>query len=69
MPLLVGPDRYAAWLDPMESDRSKLVDLLVPAAPGRLEAYPVSTMVNNVNNNGPELAQPLAVEAAPGNPS
>ena len=69
MPLLVEPDRYATWLDPMESDRSKLVDLLVPAAPGRLEAYPVSTMVNNVNNTGPELAQPLAVEAAPGNPT
>jgi hypothetical protein len=29
----------------------------------------VSTMVNNVNNNGPELAQPLAAEAAPGNPA
>jgi putative SOS response-associated peptidase YedK len=69
MPLLVEPDRYAAWLDPMESDGSRLVDLLVPAAPGRLEAYPVSTMVNNVNNNGPELAQPLAAEAAPGNPA
>lgn len=36
--------------------------LLVPAAPGRLEAYPVSTLVNNVKNNGPELVEPLAVE-------
>ena len=33
--------------------------LLVPAAPGRLEAYPVSTDVNNVANNGAELIQPL----------
>ena len=32
-----------------------MLDLLVPAAPGRLEAYPVSTMVNAVKNNGPEL--------------
>ena len=36
--------------------------ILVPAAPGRLEAYPVSTLVNNVKNNGPELVEPLAPE-------
>jgi putative SOS response-associated peptidase YedK len=65
MPLLVAPDRYTAWLDPRESDRSKLLELLIPAAPGRLEAYPVSTMVSNVNNNGPELVKPLAAEPAP----
>jgi putative SOS response-associated peptidase YedK len=59
MPLLVEPDRYAAWLDP-STDAATARDLLVPAAPGRLEAYPVSTMVNNVRNNGPELVEGLA---------
>ena len=39
-----------------------LLDLLVPAAPGRLEAYPVSTLVSNVRNNGPELLEPLPLE-------
>jgi putative SOS response-associated peptidase YedK len=34
----------------------------VPAAPGRLEAYPVSTDVNNVRNNGPSLVTPLPAE-------
>ena len=34
----------------------------MPAAPGRLEAYPVSTAVNNVRNNGAELLEPLAAE-------
>ena len=62
MPLLVERDRYAAWLDPTVSDPRDLKALLVPAAPGRLEAYPVSTQVNNVRNNGPELLEPLAVE-------
>ena len=38
------------------------LDLLVPAAPGRLEAYPVSTLVSNVRNNGPELVEPLPAE-------
>ena len=43
MPLMVERDRWGAWLDPTASGRDDLLDLLVPAAPGRLEAYPVST--------------------------
>ena len=62
MPLLVEKDRYAAWLDPAVSSRDDLLSLLVPAAPGRLEAYPVSTEVNNVKNNGADLLEPLATE-------
>jgi putative SOS response-associated peptidase YedK len=58
MPLMVERDRWAAWLDP-RTDKESVLDLLVPAAPGRLEAYPVSTMVNAVQNNGPELLEPL----------
>lgn len=62
MPLLVEPKRYHEWLDPERSERDELLSLLVPAAPGRLEAYPVSTEVNNVRNNGPELMEPLGLE-------
>jgi len=62
MPLLVEQERYGAWLDPTTSDRDSLLKLLVPAAPGRLEAYPVSTEVNNVRNNGPQLLDPIAAE-------
>lgn len=61
-PLLVDRDKYGAWLDPTVSDAEALKELLVPAAPGRLEAYPVSTKVNNVRNNGPELVEPLPAE-------
>jgi putative SOS response-associated peptidase YedK len=60
--MIVEPDRYAAWLDPDVSEPEELRKLLVPAAPGRLEAYPVSTAVNNVRNNGRELVEPLAAE-------
>ena len=59
MPLLVERERWQAWLDPGRSDPEELTGLLVPAAPGRLEAYPVATEVNNVRNNGPELVEPL----------
>jgi putative SOS response-associated peptidase YedK len=64
MPLMVEPERWGAWLDPGVSDRTDLLDLLVPAAPGRLEAFPVSRDVNNVRNNGPELLVPLPAEGA-----
>ncbi len=59
MPLMVERDRWADWLDPTISGDTSL---LVPAAPGRLEAYAVPTLVSNVKNNGPELVEPLAVE-------
>lgn len=63
MPMFVEPDRWAQWLDPaIDGTTSDLTSLLVPAAPGRLDAYPVSTAVNAVRNNGPELVEPLAAE-------
>jgi putative SOS response-associated peptidase YedK len=65
MPLLVERQRWDAWLDPTVEDVDLLRSLLVPAAPGRLDAFPVSTRVNSVANNGPELVEPLpAVDAA-----
>jgi putative SOS response-associated peptidase YedK len=64
MPMLVERDRWAEWLDP-EHEPDTLRDLLVPAAPGLLEAYPVSTTVNNVRNNGPQLLEPLPAEQLP----
>lgn len=64
MPLLVDRREYAAWLDPALADPDRLRGLLVPATPGRLEAFPVSTLVNDVRNNGPELVRPLAAEPA-----
>jgi len=63
MPLMVSPDQWGAWLDPTVSGRDDLLGLLTPAAPGRLEAYPVSTLVSNVRNNGPELLEPLPVQS------
>ncbi|MGH3425205.1 MAG: SOS response-associated peptidase [Nocardioidaceae bacterium] len=62
MPLLVERERYSDWLDPRIADPGRLRALLVPAAPGRLEAYPVSKQVNNVRNNGAELIDPIASE-------
>ncbi len=61
-PLLVESQRYAEWLDPALDDADALNALLVPAAPGRLTAFPVSTEVNNVRNDGAHLVDPLPAE-------
>lgn len=61
MPLMVERERWGSWLDPT-APAATLLDLLTPAAPGRLEAYPVSTKVGNVRNNGPELLDPLPLD-------
>ena len=63
MPLMLPVAAYADWLDPTLNDRAALLDLLVPAAPGQLSATPVSTLVSNVRNNGPELIEPIALES------
>lgn len=56
MPMIVPKENWAAWLDPgFGSDARAL--LTVPA-PG-LTYYPVSTAVNKVANDGPELLAPL----------
>lgn len=62
MPLFVESDGFDTWLDPAPHATEQLMELLIPAAPGRLDAFAVSTAVNDVRNNGPELIEPLSPE-------
>lgn len=57
MPMVIQPDRWQDWLDPAANDPADLVALLAPAASIGLTSYPVSTAVNSVRNNGPELIE------------
>jgi putative SOS response-associated peptidase YedK len=59
MPLMLTPDRWDAWLDPARTDPDDLRELLAPPPAGLMRAYPVSTAVSNVRNNGPELLKEL----------
>jgi putative SOS response-associated peptidase YedK len=59
MPMVIDPASWGEWLDPANRDVSDLRSLLVPAAASGLTTYPVSTAVNSVRNNGPELIEPL----------
>jgi len=59
MPMLVEPANWDQWLDPRVGGSQDLRALLVPASQGRLEVYAVSTEVNDVRNNGPQLVVPI----------
>jgi putative SOS response-associated peptidase YedK len=63
MPMVVRPDAVDAWLDPILTDPDRVRGLLTSDA-AELEAYAVSTEVNSVKNNGPELLLPLAESGA-----
>ena len=55
MPVILPRDAWWPWLDPAETDPAYLRSLLVPAADDALDLYPVSSRVNSVRNNGPDL--------------
>jgi len=57
-PMIVPPDGYGQWLAPEPGDAEQLRGLLVPATVG-MRADPVSTAVNNVRNQGPDLIKPV----------
>lgn len=58
MPVILDPAAYSRWLDP-NSDARALLSLLKPSPAGDLEAYPVAPTVNDPDNEGPELIEPM----------
>ncbi|WP_043176119.1 SOS response-associated peptidase [Streptomyces sp. NRRL B-24484] len=55
MPLTIAPADLDVWLDPDRSDAADLHHLLHTPAGGELTVRAVSTAVNSVRSNGPEL--------------
>ncbi|MCM2423843.1 SOS response-associated peptidase [Streptomyces sp. RKAG293] len=55
MPLAIAPADHDAWLDPTHQDPHDLRALLATPADGHLDTRAVSTAVNSVRNNGPQL--------------
>jgi putative SOS response-associated peptidase YedK len=60
MPVILPRDRYAEWLDPAERPADALQGLLRPYRPDEMEAYPVSTLVNNPRHDAPECIERVA---------
>ncbi len=66
MPVVLDRERWDSWLDPAVTDPETVMGLLESPGPGRFVAYPVSTLVNSVRNDGPGLLGPAAPEELTG---
>ena len=69
MPVIVAPHDYDLWLgtelqgaDASKQDISNLRHLLRPYDVAPMEAYPVSTYVNNARHEGPTCVEPVSVQ-------
>ncbi len=72
MPVVIAPDAWTRWLDPVPADPDELRALLEPRDDVALDARAVSLLVNNVRNDGPALieaaAEPVGEAGAPAPP-
>jgi putative SOS response-associated peptidase YedK len=59
MPVVLPESAWSEWLDADNHDTTRLARLLVPAPSQEFLCYPVSTLVNKPDNNGPELLDPV----------
>src|SRR5262249_35255688 len=54
MPVIMPPESWDAWLNPNESEPSKLQPLLQSFPADHMESIPVSPVVNNSRHEGPD---------------
>jgi putative SOS response-associated peptidase YedK len=59
MPVILHPREYARWLDSAPQTPEHLQPLIKPYPADDMTAYPVSTLVNKVTNDTPELVVPV----------
>ena len=57
MPVILSSEAERMWLDATVLDQKTLLSLLTPFPAGSMEVRPVSTLVNSVKNDGPELVK------------
>jgi putative SOS response-associated peptidase YedK len=65
MPVVIPPEAFDMWLDCTNVDALTAAALLVPAPDDLMEAYEISTAVNRVVNDGPEVIVPVSEMAIP----
>ena len=58
MPVILHADDYDAWLDPSNDSTDALQDLLAPLEDDPMEITRISTQVNSVRNDKPDLLEP-----------
>jgi putative SOS response-associated peptidase YedK len=60
MPVILPPRHYRTWLTAPSVEAERLAELLVPFDPSFMSRYPVSSLVNKPQNEGPECAREIA---------
>ncbi len=60
MPAMLAPEQCGRWLDSETVSMAEAADLLMPLEEDELQAWPVSTRVNNPRNEGAQLLDPVA---------
>ena len=58
MPVILHPRDYTKWLDESPQTPDALKPLIKPFPADRMDAYPVSPLVNKPANDMPELVVP-----------
>jgi putative SOS response-associated peptidase YedK len=65
MPVILKSDNHDLWLDPGFRDLASVSRMLRPFEPGLMRRYPVSTRVNQAQNDDADCAKPLEREPSP----
>jgi putative SOS response-associated peptidase YedK len=59
MPVIMPEDKFETWLEPLDRDKDALIRILKPYPAEELEIYEVSSKVNSVKYNAPDIIQPV----------
>ena len=65
MPVILDQDNYDGWLDPGMTDTAAVLEMVRPFEARRMRSYPVSSRVNQVQNDDAECCAALAFEQEP----
>ena len=65
MPVILKRDDYDLWLDPGMTNTDALSDLLEPFDARLMRSYPVSSRVNQVQNDDPECCTAIELQPTP----
>ena len=59
MPVVLGPEKWPAWLGEEPADAQQLKAMLAPYPSDEMTCWPVSSRVGNVKNNDRSLIEPI----------
>jgi putative SOS response-associated peptidase YedK len=62
MPVVLGPEKWPAWLGEELVDAHQLKAMLAPYPSEQMTCWPVSARVGNVKNNDPSLIEPISAQ-------